>query len=298
MHIRDILATGRPTLSFEFFPARQPVAAERLRATIAQLASHQPHFVSITYGAGGSTREFTYDLVRYVREETGLEPVPHLTCVGHCAEEISALLTRYAQLGVGNVLALRGDLPTQAESVPSDYPTAASLISAIRAHTPHPDTRGFGIGAACFPEGHPGTPNRWQEMDFLKRKVDAGVDYLCTQLFFDNHDFLDFRDRCALAGISVPILAGILPVTSWAGLEKICGLAAGARLPAKLQRALLKAKGEVAAERELGLQYTAEQCAELEREGVAGLHFYTLNQAETVETVLQRLGRRGPAAGD
>ena len=220
MHIRDILDASKPSFSFEFFPPRTAASWEDLYQAIRELEPLSPAFVSVTYGAGGGTRELTHDLVVRIKETTSIPPVPHLTCVGHTEQEVTEILTRYAAAGVGTVLALRGDPPRDRPDYDwsdCDFRQAADLVRFIRKFNEsgvHPDPRGFGIGVAGFPEGHPATPNRVDELDHLKAKVDAGADYICTQLFFDNHDFLDFRDRCELAGIRVPILAGVMPVTS------------------------------------------------------------------------------------
>ena len=154
----------------------------------------------------------------------------------------------------------------------------------------HPDARGFGIGVAGFPEGHPATPNRLDEMDFLKAKVDAGADYICTQLFFDNHDFYDFRERCELAGIHVPIIAGIMPITTLAGMKRMAQLALGARVPAKLQRALGRAANESEAVKRVGVHWATEQCRDLLDNQVRGIHFYTLNKSDATRQIYQTLG--------
>jgi methylenetetrahydrofolate reductase (NADH) len=166
------------------------------------------------------------------------------------------------------------------------------LVRAIREFENHPDSRGFGIGVAGFPEGHPDTPNRLREMDHLKAKVEAGADYICTQLFFDNRDFYDFRARCELAGISVPILAGIMPVTSVTGLKRMAELAGGARFPARLLKALKRADGDPVAVQRIGIHYATEQCADLLHNGVAGIHFYTLNQSTATREIYLNLGLR------
>jgi methylenetetrahydrofolate reductase (NADPH) len=295
MHIRDILADSQPSLSFEFFPPRSTVAWEELYQTIRELEPLQPSFVSVTYGAGGGTRGLTHDLVERITQTTSIPPVPHLTCVGHREAEVAEILTRYAAAGVSNVLALRGDPPKDQPNydwAESDFRHAADLVSFIKKFNEtgaHPDQRGFGIGVAGFPEGHPTTPNRVDELDFLKAKVDAGADYICTQLFFDNHDFLDFRDRCELAGIHVPIIAGIMPVSSLQGMRRMAELAAGARYPAKLIRALERAKSPESVER-VGIQYAAQQSAGLLDEGVAGIHFYTLNKSYATREIYHSLG--------
>lgn len=297
MHIRDILQPSRSSISFEFFPANTTEGRDRLTDTIAQLGVCQPDFVSITYGAGGSTRDATQQLVEHVKASTPLNPVPHFTCVNHQREDIDSILTRYSALGISNILALRGDAPkgfTNYDHGRDFCVQGADLVRHIQAFNDsgvHTDKRGFGIGVAGFPEGHPGTPNRMLEMDYLKAKIDAGADYICTQLFFDNHYFHDFRERCDLAGIRVPILAGILPVTSMAGLKRMAELSGGTNIPARLLKPLARIKDDPAAVLEIGLHHATEQAADLLHHGVAGIHFYTLNQANPTLEILKRLGR-------
>jgi methylenetetrahydrofolate reductase (NADPH) len=296
MHISDILSAQRTTFSFEFFPPKTQEAADKLFETITALEPYKPSFVSVTYGAGGSTRELTHDLVVRIKDTTSLTPVPHLTCVCHSESEIAEILDRYAVAGVGNILALGGDPPkdlTHYKRADDAFQHASDLVRFIQKHNcsgKHPDSRGFGIGVAGFPEGHPGTPNRMLEMDYLKAKVDEGADYICTQLFFDNHDFFDFRDRCELAGIDIPIIAGMMPITSVSGMRRMAELAAGARYPAKLTRALARAKGDPDAVRRVGIHYATEQCADLLDHNVKGIHFYTLNQSDATMEIYANLG--------
>jgi methylenetetrahydrofolate reductase (NADPH) len=296
MHIRDILNDSKPSLSFEFFPPRTAASWEDLYQAIRELEPLQPTFVSVTYGAGGGTRELTHDLVVRIKQTTSIPPVPHLTCVGHSEREVTEILERYAAAGVSNILALRGDPPKDQPDYDwseSDFRHAADLVRFIRKFNDsgvHPDPRGFGIGVAGFPEGHPATPNRVDELEFLKAKVDEGADYICTQLFFDNHDFLDFRDRCDLAGVHVPIIAGVMPVTSLSGMKRMAELAAGARYPAKLMRALERAKSSPEAVERVGIHYAAEQCAGLLNAGVDGIHFYTLNKSHATREIYNSLG--------
>lgn len=287
MHILDLLARKQPTLSFEFFPPKTPEDRSRLSDHIRELDSLSPDFVSITYGAGGGTRDLTLNLVEQLRDR---RPIPHLTCVGHTRGEIRGILTNLAVVGVSNILALRGDPPTSGTVAAGDFPQAADLVKFIREFARHHDPRGFGIGVAGFPEGHPGTPNRMLEMDHLKAKVDAGADYICTQLFLDNHDFHDFRARCELAGIRVPIIAGILPVTSLGMMRRMAVLAGGARFPARLLQAFQRAGEDPEAIRQIGIHHAAAQCADLLDHGVAGLHFYTLNQSDAVLRICERIG--------
>ena len=245
MHIQDVFDAHKTTFSFEFFPPKSDAAAASLYQSIAELKTLKPSFVSVTYGAGGSTRQRTHDLVIRVRKELGVSAVPHLTCVCHSEQDIHEILQRYADEGVTNILALGGDPPRDIENyskADDAFQHAANLVKYIHDFA-HPDQRGFGIGVAGFPEGHPSTPNRLLEMDYLKAKVDSGADYIVTQLFFNNDDFYDFRERCELAGIDIPIIAGIMPITSGKGMKRMAELAAGSRYPAKL----LRAQGQSAA---------------------------------------------------
>lgn len=298
MHISDILSSPKPSLSFEFYPPKAAPAWDELYETILDLETLSPSFVSVTYGAGGGTRELTHDLVVRIKQTTSIPPVPHLTCVGHTAAEIDAILTRYAEAGVSNILALRGDPPKNQPDYDwsqGDFRFAADLVTHIRKFNEsgkHPDPRGFGIGVAGFPEGHPTTSNRVDELDNMKAKVDAGADYVCTQLFFDNHDFFDYRDRCDIAGINIPIIAGIMPVTSLSGMKRMAELAAGARYPAKLLKTLNRAaeKNDPGAVERAGIHYAAQQCAELLDNGIAGIHFYTLNKSHATRQIYASLG--------
>ncbi len=296
MHIHDILAQHHTTFSFEFFPPKTPEAADGLYQIMGELEELKPSFVSVTYGAGGSTRELTRDLVVRVKTATQLDPVPHLTCVCHGEAEIRSILEQYARAGIGNMLALGGDVPKHLpdwDRGQDAFRYASGLVGYIKrfnAERTHPDPRGFGICVAGFPEGHPGTPNRVREMEFLKAKCDAGADWICTQLFFDNNDFYDFRERCDLAGIKVPIIAGIMPVTSMKGMNAMADMAAGARYPAALLRRLNRTGGEADAVRRVGIQYATEQCAELLDHGVRGIHFYTLNKSTATREIFLNLG--------
>ena len=295
MHINDIIQKDAPTFSFEFFPPKTPEAAESLYETIRELEEYMPHFVSVTYGAGGSTRDLTHDLVERIQNTTKLDPIPHLTCVCHTEAEIDSIIRRYAKSCIGNILALGGDPPRgRAYDKSSDaFQNAADLVRFIKRFNEsgvHPDPRGFGIGVAGFPEGHPATPNRLIEMDHLKAKVDAGADYIVTQLFFDNRDFYDFRERCELAGIRIPIIAGIMPITSMSSCRRIAALAGGARFPAKLLRALQRCGDDKKMVARVGVHFALEQCHDLLDNRVAGIHFYTLNKSDATRTIFDSLG--------
>ena len=298
MHMADILARDACTASFEFFPPQKDAGWDPLFASIAALERLAPSFVSVTYGAGGSTRERTRELVLRLRRETSLDPVPHLTCVGHTRAEMQAILESYAAEGVSNILALRGDAPRGSATQTGDFPHAADLVRFIRAFNEsgrHPDPRGFGIGVAAFPEGHPETPNTLRLMDHLKAKVDAGADWICTQLFFDNHAFLDWRERCDLAGIRVPICAGIMPVLSVANLHRMAELAACTHIPAKLMRALQRCGDDAEGVERVGIHWATEQCLELLDRSVRGIHFYTLNRSAATQEIFRNLGLKSAA---
>ena len=298
MHMADILARDACTASFEFFPPQKDAGWDPLFASIAALERLAPSFVSVTYGAGGSTRERTRELVLRLRRETSLDPVPHLTCVGHTRAEMQAILESYAAEGVSNILALRGDAPRGSATQTGDFPHAADLVRFIRAFNDsgrHPDPRGFGIGVAAFPEGHPETPNTLRLMDHLRAKVDAGADWICTQLFFDNHAFLDWRERCDLAGIRVPICAGIMPVLSVANLHRMADLAACTHIPAKLMRALQRCGDDAEGVERVGIHWATEQCLELLDRSVRGIHFYTLNRSAATQEIFRNLGLKSAA---
>jgi methylenetetrahydrofolate reductase (NADPH) len=287
MHINDIFKRDRTTFSFEFFPPKDAAASEQLFNTIKDIVPLGPSYVSVTYGAGGSTRTLTHDLVVRIRKQTGLTVVSHLTCVGSSQNEILEILEAYRDSGIENIMALRGDPPAgQAVFVAAEggCSHARELVALIKKHFPS-----MGIGVAGYPEGHPETPNRLREMDYLKAKTDAGADFICTQFFFDNHDFYDFRDRCALAGITLPILAGIMPVTSLKVMTRMADLAARTHFPARLLRALSRAEDDDHVEK-VGIHWATEQVADLIDNGVKGVHFYTLNKSKATLRIYDSLG--------
>ncbi len=298
MHLGEHYKLRRRTISFEFFPPKTPQAAGELFETIRQLEPLRPSFVSVTYGAGGTTRDLTHDMVVRLRTTTGLVPMPHLTCVLHTQDEVTRILERYAQAGIENILALRGDVPKAAPGIDTanpwhDFRYAAQLVDWIKRFNQrglHPNGRGFAIGVAGYPEGHAETPNRLVELEHLKAKCDAGADFIVTQLFFDNRDFYDFRSRCDMLGIRVPIVAGIMPITSVAGMRRMAELSLGSRFPAPLLRALQRTNDEPDAVRRVGVHWATEQCRDLLDHRVAGLHLYTLNRSTATREIYQSLG--------
>lgn len=286
MLMKNILDQSSISLSFEFFPPKTDLGWQRLFDNIAQLAPLNPSSVSVTYGAGGTTRSQTNELVLRIHRETGITVVPHQTCVGATKDDVHAILSHYQQSGVDNVLALRGDKPQDDQNwcAPENgFRYAADLVAYIRQHFPT-----MCIGVAGFPEGHPEMPNRLLEIDYLKQKVDAGADYIVTQLFFDNHDFYDFCQRCELAGITVPIIAGIMPLRNRQGMARMAELAAGARFPAELLRRVYSAASEAEVE-QIGIDWATEQARDLIANNVRGIHFYTLNSATATDAIFERL---------
>jgi len=286
MNINEIFKSQGVTLSFEFFPPKTELAGANLYKAIDELKDLKPSYVSVTYGAGGTTRSLTHDLVARIRRELALPVVPHLTCVDASREETYEILKNYHGLGVRDIMALRGDPPKDrlAAELKGDFPHAADLVAFIKLHFPD-----MGVGVAGFPEGHPETPNRLKEIEHLKAKIDAGADYICSQLFFDNRDFYDFRERCVLAGINVPIVAGIMPIASQRNLERMADLASGSRFPAPLLRVIARAGDDDYVEK-AGIHWAAEQVRDLLDKGVRGIHFYTLNKASQVRRICESVG--------
>ncbi len=287
MQVSEILSRSRPTFSFEFFPPKAEPEWNALFETIRDLMPLAPSYVSVTYGAGGTTRDRTHQLVVRLQEETDLTVVSHLTCVGSTKDELHDIIGRYHASGLRNILALRGDPPkgqTDWQPAPDGFFYAADLVAFIKSNFPD-----ICIGVAGFPEGHPGTPNRLKEIEHLKAKVDAGADYIVTQLFFDNRDYYDFCERCEWAGVHVPIIAGIMPITSLPGMTRMAELAAGARIPAKLLRAVHRAQGPDGVEN-VGIHWATEQIHDLLDHSVRGIHFYTLNKAPAALKIYRTLG--------
>ena len=289
---RSSLFDNTPTFSFEFFPPKTPEGARSLLETVVKLQEFRPSFVSVTYGAGGGSRELTRSVVRDIQQR-GIPTVPHLTCVGHTEAEIESILEGYANAGASAILALRGDPPRNAPYHPERdaFRHASELVHFIREwESRNRLPNRLTIGVAGFCEGHPDTRNRIREMDYLKAKLDEGADYICTQLFFDNHAFFDYRDRCRLMGIDVPIIAGIMPVTSISSMNRMAELSAGTNFPARLLKAMLRAGGDKASIERIGINYASNQCSELLDADVDGIHFYTLNRSKATLEIYRNLG--------
>lgn len=290
MRIDDILTVRRPVFSVEFSPPRTPEGTEQLFETASTLAELEPDFVSVTYGAGGSTRDGTIEATTRLRDEIGLEVMAHLSCVGETREGLAQTLDRIRDAGIENVFALRGDPPRgqpDFEQPEGGLGSAAELAAFIG------ERWDFTIGGACFPEVHPEAPDLETDLRYLLRKVESGASFLITQLFFDNQVYFDFVSAARRAGIDVPILAGVIPVASFAQTKRICDLC-DATIPPRLEAAMGSAGGDPEREFELGIAYAAQQCSELLIAGAPGVHFYALNRAPATRAVLGALRASRP----
>jgi methylenetetrahydrofolate reductase (NADPH) len=286
VRIDEILrASGEPVFSFEFFPPKTPEGEANLYTAVEKLRPLEPAYVSVTYGAGGSTRGKTIEIVSRIRDEYGIEAMAHFTCVGATVEDLRATLDDMAAHGFDNVLALRGDPPAGEEEwvkTEGGLEYSRELVDLIRRDYP------FAIGAAAFPETHIHATSPEDDLRFLKEKVDAGADFLITQLFFDNEAYFAFVERARAAGIGVPIIPGILPITNLAQLERITSLC-GAVIPPELRAALDMRADDAEAVAEFGVAYATLQCAELLAGGAPGVHFYTLNRSPATRAILSAL---------
>jgi methylenetetrahydrofolate reductase (NADPH) len=292
MKISKMLTTGRPLFSFEFFPPKDDAAAAQLVATIAELKLLNPDFVSVTYGAGGSTRTKTLELVARIKKEVGIEGMAHLTCVGHSKAEIQSILKDLADRGIENVLALRGDPPrgeTTFKPHPDGYRYANELAQVVA-------QKGFCFGVAGYPEKHPEAPSLEVDLQNLKRKVDTGASFVTTQLFFQNTYYFDFVARARAIGIRVPIFPGIMPVTNYSQIQRFTALC-GASLPQQLQHELEVVQGDLDAVTHIGVRFAAHQCEELLHKGAPGIHFYTLNKSRATREILEHLRKLRTPAG-
>src|SRR5438046_1130321 len=291
MQIKDFLARGRPTFSFEFFPPRTEEAARQLEQTIAQLRELKPTFVSVTYGAGGSTRDRTIEIVSRVKREAGIEAMAHLTCVGSRREDLAAVLERIGEAGIENVLALRGDPPkgqTEFKAVDGGFRFAAELVRFIRDR----HNSALCLGGACYPEKHPECGNPAVDLMNLKRKIDEGLDFVITQLFFNNRHYFEFVEHARKIGIVVPIIPGIMPITNATQVERF-----GATIPFELAEELDRRRDDSQAVMELGIAHATAQCIELLEHGAPGIHFYTLNRSTATREIYAALHATGFTAG-
>jgi methylenetetrahydrofolate reductase (NADPH) len=287
MRIINCFNTDHPVFSFEFFPPKTDDGVRSLFSTVEDLAELHPSFVSVTYGAGGSTRALTVDLVTRIKRETGLETMAHLTCVGHTAGELAGILDELDARGVENVLPLRGDPPRgETHFVPTagGFAYAQELVRFVRPRY------SFCLAGACYPEGHLECPDKDEDLRHLVEKASAGVDFLITQLFFDQQDYFGFVDRARASGIRQPIVPGIMPVTNVAQIERFTQTC-GASIPSALHEQLNVVRDDEEAVVATGIAWATEQCKALLAGGAPGIHFYTLNRSRATRTVFENLQR-------
>lgn len=285
MRIVDKLGGKSPAISFEFFPPKDQEGVDRLFSTVADLAPFSPAYVSVTYGAGGSTRQLTVELVGRIQRDVGIEAMAHLTCVGAPHTELGSVLDQLQQAGVSNVIALRGDPPKGSTSFVTHeggFSNASQLVAYIK------QRGGFCIAGACYPEKHPEAASPDEDLAHLKRKVDAGAEFLITQLFFDNADYFGFVERARKAGIQVPIVAGIMPITNVSQIKRFTAMC-GARMPDSLMQKLEPIAADADAVGDVGVEYATAQCRDLLERGAPGIHFYTLNRSKATVEILRRL---------
>jgi len=286
MRIDEILTTPSPCFSFEFFPPKTDDGQRALEGALGELKKDNPDYVSVTYGAAGSTRDRTVEVTKWIKEDLGVEAMAHLSCVGEPVDRLREILDEVAAAGVENVLALRGDPPrgeVDWKPHPEGLESSVELIELIRARYD------FCIGATCFPEVHPEAPDLEHDLRYTKRKVDAGASFLITQLFFENEDYFRFVERAREFGIDVPIIAGIMPITNFEQVKRFTTMC-GASIPAALfeQLEARQQEGDEAVT-ELGVAYATLQCADLLERGAPGIHFYTLNKSPATRAILSAL---------
>jgi methylenetetrahydrofolate reductase (NADH) len=291
MRIDEILASTRPCFSVEFFPPKTDEGRASLFETVEVLRELEPAFFSVTYGAGGATREGTLETTRAIRDRYGAEAMAHLSCVGETVESLREIIDRISDAGIENILALRGDPPRGQPDFeqPQGGLGSAADLAAVISET-HPE---IAIGGACFPEVHPEAPSLEADLAYLKTKVEGGASFLITQLFFDNRHYFDFVPAARAASIDVPIVAGVMPITSYAQIRRFCEICE-ATIPAPLAAAMEALGGDERAEFELGVAYAAQQCAELLRGGAPGIHFYALNRWPATRAILAALRAARP----
>jgi methylenetetrahydrofolate reductase (NADPH) len=290
MRIDRILDERRPVFSFEFFPPKTDEGMEQLKQTLHDLKEDDPAYVSVTYGAAGATRDRTVEITRWIKQDLGVEAMAHLSCVGEPVERLREILDQMGEAGIENVLALRGDAPrgeTEWKPHPGGLKYSTELAKLIS------ENYDFAIGAACFPEVHPEAPDMASDIKFLKEKVGAGVGFLITQLFYDNELYFEFVDEARAAGINVPIIPGIMPVTNFSQIKRITDMC-GATIPPDFERELAARADDPNALSELGVAYATFQCADLLSRGAPGIHFYTLNRSTATRGILAALRSARP----
>ena len=281
MKIKDILNQGKPTLSFEVFPPKTEDNYESVEHAASEIAKLSPSFMSVTYGAGGGTSRYTVDIAAALKQQYQVTPLAHLTCVSSTREQVHKVLDELKERGIENILALRGDIPKDG-TVASDYRYASELIREIK------ESGDFCIGAACYPEGHVESVNKTADIGYLKDKVEAGCDFVTTQMFFDNHILYNYLYRIREQGITVPVVAGIMPVTNVAQIRRICEMS-GTYLPTRFKAILDRFGDNPAAMKQAGIAYATEQIIDLIANGVNGIHVYSMNKPDVAARIRDSL---------
>ncbi|MBS6644804.1 MAG: methylenetetrahydrofolate reductase [NAD(P)H] [Clostridiaceae bacterium] len=281
MKIKDILGQGKPTLSFEVFPPKTEDKYESVEKAALEIAKLSPAFMSVTYGAGGGTSRYTVDIAASLQDQCHVTPLAHLTCVSSTKEKVHHVLSELQEKGIENVLALRGDIPADG-SIAEDYRYASELIYEIK------QFGDFCIGAACYPEGHVESVNKTADIQYLKEKVEAGCDFVTTQMFFDNNILYNYLYRIREKGITVPVVAGIMPVTNAAQIKRICSMS-GTYLPSRFKAIVDRFGENPAAMKQAGIAYATEQIIDLIANGVNGIHVYSMNKPEVAARIKESL---------
>ncbi|OGW81132.1 MAG: methylenetetrahydrofolate reductase [NAD(P)H] [Omnitrophica bacterium RIFCSPLOWO2_12_FULL_44_17] len=293
MKISDYYKKNKYTFSFEFFPPKNDTGEKKLFEAVRELKILSPSFISVTYGAMGTTRNNTIGLVKRIKSDIGIESAAHLSCIAHTKQEIEAILAELVSDGIENIVALRGDIPQDQpdfKSPENGFRYAADLVRYIRQHPKYGNQ--FTIAVAGHPECHIECTDKEKDLEHLRMKVAEGADIVITQLFFSNHDYFDFVSRCRAVGISLPIVPGIMPITNGAQIQKFTRVC-GAKLPAKIQNAIFRYGDDQASIEAFGTDYAITQCEELLRKGAPGLHFYTLNKSTATRKIFRSLNLSG-----
>lgn len=280
MYIKDIFDSKKQVLSFEVFPPKQDSGEETVKAAVDELVKQPIDYISVTYGAGGSTSKRTADIAEYIQKEHGMTALAHLSCITADKTGIEKMLADMKERGIENILALRGDLPQEGAETAADYSYASELVADIKKYG------GFCVGGACYPECHPDSPDLETDIENLKKKVDAGCDFLVTQMFFDNGKFYEFRNLAVKKGINVPITAGIMPLTQASQIKRMCILSGGASMPSKFTRMFSKYESKPEALKQAGIAYAVDQVAELLSNDTDGVHIYTMNKPDVARQIV------------
>ena len=283
MYITDILEQKHTTLSLEVFPPKQTAGFDTLKQSLKEMCSLPIDYVSVTYGAGGSTSKNTVSIADYISKEFNIPSLAHLTCINSTKESIHSILNSLKERDIDNILALRGDIPAGTDVSSDIYKHASDLMHDIS------DFGGFAIGGACYPECHPDSPDVDTDIDNLKRKIEAGCAFLVTQMFFDNNVFYEFRDKAVQKGINVPIITGIMPLTNIKQIQKMCILSGGAAMPSKFTKMIAKFSDNPDALRQAGISYAIDQITDLVSNDTRGIHIYTMNNPSTAKQIINSI---------